>query len=394
MTIKFIDHLDIADKRLFIRLDLNVPMDDKGNITDDTRINAAIPTIKYAVDNEAKVILASHLGRPKGEKNSKFSLKPVAAKLAEKLGMDIIFPEDCIGDAVKKLVSELKPGEVILLENLRFHKEETNNDPNFAEKLADLCDIYINDAFGTAHRAHASTEGITKYVKEKGAGFLMKKEIEFLSKLVKDPKRPFVAIIGGAKVSDKLGVLENLLNLANGVLIGGAMAYTFLKAEGKDVGSSLYEPDKVHTAKKILERASTRGIEFLLPVDHVIAKEPKEGIEATNTEGANIPNGMMGLDIGEKTVKKYEDTIKKAETIFWNGPMGVCEVKPFNKGTYELAKAVAESNATSVVGGGDSVAAIKKSGVADKISHICTGGGASLEFLEGKKLPGIKALEN
>lgn len=393
MTIKYIDEFDLNEKRVFIRLDLNVPLDEAGNIVDETRIKAALPTIRYAIEHKARVILASHLGRPKGERNPKFSLKPVAARLAEILETEIIFPEDCIGDAVKKLTSDLRPGKIILLENLRFHKEETENNPNFAEKLASLADIYINDAFGTAHRAHASTAGITKYVKEKGAGFLMKKEIEYLSTLVENPKKPFIAIIGGAKVSDKLGVLENLLNMVDGVLIGGAMSYTFLKAKGFDIGKSRYEADLVHTAKKIMDRASSRGVNFLLPSDHIVAKECKEGVTSTNTKDANIPADEMGLDIGIKTIENYTSFINKAKTIFWNGPMGVTEIPPFEQGTFALARAIADIEAISVVGGGDSVAAINKSGLADKISHICTGGGASLEFLEGKKLPGIRALE-
>jgi phosphoglycerate kinase len=393
MVIKYIDELDITEKRVFIRLDLNVPLDEDGNIADDTRIRAALPTVKYAIEKEARVILASHLGRPNGERNPKYSLRPVAARLAELLKTDIIFPEDCIGDAVRKLVTDLKSGDVVLLENLRFHKEETENDPNFAEKLAAFCDVYINDAFGTAHRAHASTVGITKYVSVKGAGFLMKKEVECLNLVVHNFERPFVAIIGGAKVSDKLGVIENLLSEVDTLIVGGGMAYTFLKAKGKEIGSSLFEPDLVHSANKIIERAATRGVKLLLPVDHVVGKECREGVTPIYTEDANVPADMLGLDIGKKTLKEFSDELSAAKTIFWNGPMGVCEIKPFQEGTFGLAEAVAQSGAMSVVGGGDSVAAIKKSGVAEKISHICTGGGARLEFLEGKKLPGIAALE-
>lgn len=393
MAIKYINQLDIAEKRVFIRLDLNVPMDEEGTVKDDTRIRAALPTIKYALEKKAKLILGSHLGRPKGEKNPKYSLKPVAARLAELLNTDIIFPEDCIGDAVRKLAGDLRPGQIMLLENLRFHKEEEKNDPNFAEKLAGLCEVYINDAFGTAHRAHASTAGMEKYVAEVGAGFLMKKEIEFLSRLLAKPAKPFVAIIGGAKVSDKLGVIENLIDKANAILIGGGMSYTFLKTKGAQIGNSLFEPDRVHTAKKILDRAASRGVEILLPADHVIAKELKEGVASANTEDENIPQGMMGLDIGKKTISKYAEIISAASTTFWNGPMGVCEIEPFDQGTLALARAVSESNSVSVVGGGDSIAAINKAGLADRFSHVCTGGGASLEFLEGKKLPGIAALE-
>ncbi len=393
MTIHYIDQIDLAEKRVFIRLDLNVPIDESGNVADDTRIRAALPTIQYAVEQKARVILASHLGRPKGERNPDYSLQPVAAKLAEILKMDIIFPEDCIGDAVRKLVGDLRPGQIILLENLRFHKEEKENDPIFAETLASLCDVYINDAFGAAHRKHASTAGMAKYVAAVGAGFLMRKEVEVLSQLVKNPEKPFVTIIGGAKVSDKIGVIENLLDKVSTLLIGGGMAYTFLRAKGIDIGRSLVEEDRVHTAGKILERAATRGVEILLPADHVVAADCSNDAPYETTADANIPANMMGLDIGEKTVTLYRERIAGAKTIFWNGPMGVFECDHFSKGTYALAHAVAESNAMSVVGGGDSVSAINKSGVADKISHICTGGGASLEFLEGKKLPGLVALE-
>lgn len=393
MTINYIDEIDIAEKPVFLRLDLNVPIDLNGNVGDDTRIRAALPTIKYALEQKAKLVLASHLGRPKGEINPKFSLKPVAIKLSELLEMDIIFPEDCIGDAVRKLVGDLRPGAVILLENLRFHKEETANDAVFSERLANLCEVYINDAFGTAHRAHASTAGITKYVKTKGAGFLIKKEVKCLDKLLTSPEKPYITIIGGAKVSDKIGVIDRLLDKVDSVLIGGGMAYTFLKAQGKDIGNSLHEDDKIHTAKKILTRAATRGVDFLLPVDHVVAGKLSADAKYSNTKDANIPDGLMGLDIGPKTIELYSEKIAKASTIFWNGPMGVCETKPFEEGTFKLASAIADSGSMSVVGGGDSIAAINASGLSDKFSHICTGGGASLEFLEGRKLPGLVALE-
>lgn len=393
MPIKYIDEMDIAEKRVFIRFDFNVPLNDKGEIEDDTRIRASLPTLKYALDKKAKLILASHLGRPKGKRDPKYSLKPVAMRLAEILKIDIIFPEDCIGDAVRKLSGDLKPGDVMLLENLRFHAEEEENNPNFAEKLAALCEVYINDAFGTAHRAHASTVGMVKYVSEAGAGFLMKKEIEFLSRLTHNPAKPFVAIIGGAKVSDKLGVIENLLDKVSALLVGGGMAYTFLRAKDFEIGKSLFEPDMAHTAKKILERAATRGSEILLPVDHIVAGKCEEGVKTSVTKGTSIPSEMMGLDIGPKTLEEYIEKVSSAATIFWNGPMGVFENKLFATGTFELAKAVADSDALSVVGGGDSIAAINKLGIANKFSHICTGGGASLEFLEGKKLPGIAALE-
>lgn len=394
MTIRYIDQLDIAEKRVFMRLDLNVPLDKNGNVEDDTRIMAALPTIKYALDKKARLILASHLGRPKGERNPKYSLQPVAVRLAEILEIDIIFPEDCIGDAVKKLVGELKPGGVILLENLRFHPEEEKNDPGFAERLASLCDVYINDAFGTAHRAHASTAGIARFVEEKGAGFLMKSEVKALSQLLDHPEKPFLAIIGGAKVSDKLGIIENLLKIVDALIIGGGMAYTFLKARGADTGKSLLEIDRVHTAQKILDRANTKGVDILLPIDHIIAEECSESAVAIEDKCVNIPSNMMGLDIGKETVKLYSEKIGAARTIFWNGPMGVFELPQFQNGTFEIARAVADSDSLSIAGGGDSVAAIKKAGVADRLSHICTGGGASLEFLEGKKLPGLVALNS
>ncbi len=393
MTIKYIDQLDIKEKRVFIRVDFNVAIKD-GVITDDTRIKKALPTIKYALDQGAKVILASHLGRPKGEKKPEFSMKPVGQRLAELLGKtDIVLPEDCVGGAVKKLANELEPGQVMLLENLRFHKQEKNNDEEFAKELASLAQVYINDAFGTCHRAHASTYGMAQFCAEKGAGFLLKTEIENLDKVTASPEKPFVVILGGAKVSDKIGVIENLMNVATSFIIGGGMAYTFLKAKGQDIGQSLFEQDKLHTAKKILERATNRDIPIHLPVDNVITNEVSENATSETIEG-NIPDNMMGVDIGPKTIAQFEESLNGAKTIFWNGPMGVFEIPAFAKGTTELAKAVAGSGATTVIGGGDSVSAVNKAGVADKITHISTGGGASLEFVEGKELPGIKALDS
>lgn len=392
MTIKYIDQLNISERRVFLRLDLNAPLKN-GNVEDDTRIRAVLPTINYALDKRARLILASHLGRPKGERNMKYSLQPVAARLAELLSKDIIFPEDCIGDAVRKLASDLRPGNIMLLENLRFHKEEEENDPNFSEKLAALCEVYVNDAFGAAHRAHASTVGITRYVVERGAGFLMKRELEFLEKLVAAPAKPFLAIIGGAKVSDKIGVINNLLDKVDALLIGGGMAYTFLKARGCRIGNSLLEEGNIYAAKKVMDRAVVRGVDILLPIDHTAGRELKEGAPFEYVDSTDIPDGLIGMDIGKKTIALFEERIRVAKTIFWNGPMGVFEIKPFDRGTFALAEAVSKSSAISVVGGGDSAAAVTKAGVAGKISHICTGGGASLEFLEGKKLPGIIALE-
>ncbi|MFH1654132.1 MAG: phosphoglycerate kinase [Pseudomonadota bacterium] len=392
MVIKYIDEFDIANKRVFIRVDFNVAMDGDGKITDDTRIRAALPTIKYALGHNAKVILASHLGRPKGRPDPKYSLKPVGIRLSELLGgVDVVMPEDCVGDGVKKLASDLQPGQVMLLENLRFHNEEKENEEEFAKKLSNLTDVYINDAFGTAHRAHASTAGMAKFVKEKGAGFLMRQEVSYLSQILKDPSRPFVALLGGAKVSDKLGVIDNLLGLVDKIVIGGGMAYTFLKASGKEIGKSLLEEDKLYSAKRILERAKARGVSIILPKDFVIANEISEDAKTEVTD--NIPEDMMSLDIGPKTVKEFIKILEEAKTVFWNGPMGVFEIDAFANGTMAVAKAIANSKAISVVGGGDSIAALAKAGVSDKIKHISTGGGASLEFMEGKKLPGLAALE-
>ncbi len=394
MPIKYINELPIEGKRVFIRVDFNVPIKE-GKIKDDTRIKAAMPTIEYAISKNAKVILVSHLGRPKGEGfEEKYSLMPVAERFSELMGdKKVIFTEDCVGDAVKKLSRDMEPGQVMLLENLRFHAEEEKNDEVFSKQLAALADVYINDAFGTAHRAHASTAGMAKFVAVKGAGFLMKKEVESLGNILSNPEKPFVAILGGAKVSDKIAVIENLLNLVNTLVIGGGMAFTFLKVKGFTIGKSLFEEEKVHTANKIIERAANKGINLVLPVDHVVAAEIAEVAKTSVTDDANVPEGLMGLDIGPKTITLFTEALKGAKTIFWNGPLGVFEIEPFSTGTIAIAQAVAESGATSVVGGGDSVTAINKAGVADKISHISTGGGASLEFLEGKKLPGLVALE-
>nr|HPM41640.1 phosphoglycerate kinase [bacterium] len=333
MTIKYIDELPIAEKRVFIRVDFNVAFDEERRISDDTRIRAALPTIRYALGANAKVILASHLGRPKGKPNPKYTMKPVAERLSELLGdVDVLCPEDCVGDAVKKLAGEMLPGQVMLLENLRFHAEEEANDEGFSKQLASLADVYVNDAFGTAHRAHASTAGMVPFVPVKGAGFLMRAEVEALSKLLKDPARPFVAVLGGAKVSDKLGVVENLMNICDRLLIGGGMAYTFLKAKGCSIGKSLVEEEKLHAARRILERAETRGIEIMLPLDHIVASACDAQAVPQETDGQNIPDGMMGLDIGPQTISKFASVIAKAKTIFWNGPMGVFELAPFARG--------------------------------------------------------------
>jgi phosphoglycerate kinase len=392
---KTIDALDLAGKRVFIRVDFNVPLDEQGKITDDARIRAALPTIQHAVKAKARVILASHLGRPKGkpEDRKKLTLDPAAERLSELLGQDVILADDCVGDGVKKAVKDLAPGQVILLENLRFHPEEEKNDENFARELASLADVWVNDAFGTAHRAHASTAGMAAFVKEKAAGFLIKKELDYLGKALGSPARPFVAIVGGAKVSDKIKVLENLLAKADAVCVGGAMAYTFLKAQGVEVGKSLVEADKLDLAKQILDRAAARKVDLLLPVDHVCGAEPKETAKRVVVNDRAIPADLMGLDIGPKTLDRYRQRILSAKTVFWNGPMGLFEQKPWAEGTYGVAKAMAESQATTVVGGGDSAAAVEEAGLVDEMTHVSTGGGASLEFIEGRELPGIKVLE-
>ena len=377
MSTLSIKDLDLAGKRVFIRVDFNVPLAQGAaggqEITSDKRIRASLPTIKYALDQGAGLILASHLGRPKGKPNPEMSLKPISLKLSELLGMSVAMAPDCVGPAVEAMLP--KPGEVLLLENLRFHAEEEKNDPEFSKQLAKLCDVYVNDAFGSAHRAHASTVGMISFVKQAAAGLLMDKEIEYLTKAVKNPARPCVAILGGAKVSDKIEVIQNLMKVVDRLMIGGAMAYTFLRARGEGTGKSLVEEDKIDLARELMSKA---GSKLMLPVDHVVAAELKAGVESHVAD--SVPTGLMGLDIGPKTV-------------IWNGPMGVFETPPFDKGTVALAKAVAASGAVSVVGGGDSEKAIKSAGVSDKISHISTGGGASLEFLAGIELPGVAALE-
>ena len=378
--------LDLKDKLVFIRVDFNVPLAPGGlEITSDKRIKASLPTIKYALEQGAGVILASHLGRPKGKPNPEMSLKPVAARLAELLGRPVKMAPDCVGPEVEAM--KPAPGEVLLLENLRYHAEEEQNDPKFAKQLASLCDVYVNDAFGSAHRAHASTEGMVAFVPQAAAGLLLDRELEYLTKATKNPDRPCIAILGGAKVSDKIEVIQNLMKFVDRLLIGGAMAYTFLAAKGEPTGKSLVEADKIDLAKELMAAAGDR---LLLPVDHIVAAEFKAGAE--NEAVTTIPDGKMALDIGPKTVELFSAVIAESKTIIWNGPMGVFEMPPFDVGTFAVANAVANSGAVSVVGGGDSEKAVKSAGVADKISHISTGGGASLEFLSGLELPGVAAL--
>ncbi len=393
--IRTIDQLDLAGKRVFIRVDFNVPLDANGRVTDDARIRAALPTIRYAIGKGAKVILASHLGRPKGDASdkAKFTLEPAAERLSELLGDDVILADDCVGDGVRKAVADLPAGKVLLLENLRFHKGEEGNDEAFCRELASLADVWVNDAFGTAHRAHASTAGMARFVKEKAGGFLIQKEVEYLGRVLAKPERPFVAILGGAKVSDKIKVLENLIGKADSVLIGGAMAYTFLAAKGVPVGKSRVEQDKLELARQILDKAKAKGVDFELPVDHVCAAEPKETAERVVVNAQAIPDGLMGLDIGPKTLDRYRQRVLAARTVFWNGPMGLFEQKPWAEGTFGVAKAMAESAAVTVVGGGDSAAAVEEAGLVDRMKHVSTGGGASLEFIEGRELPGVKVLE-
>jgi len=389
--VKTIRDIPLAGKRVFIRVDFNVPIKD-GHIGDDTRIRASLPTIRHALDERATVILASHLGRPKGKPKAEFSLKPVATHLATLLNKPVAFAPDCVGDAAAGVV-RANAGGVILLENLRFHAEEEANDDAFAKSLAALCDVYINDAFGSAHRAHASTEGIVRHVAEAGAGLLMAAEVTYLSKALDSPDRPFVAILGGAKVSDKLEVIDNLIGKVDALLIGGAMAYTFLKALGKPVGRSLVEDDLVESAADLLERAQRQGVALELPADHVVAPKPDAGAGAQTLDVADPALAdRMGLDIGPKTVARYAEVIARAKTVVWNGPMGVFEVDAFAAGTVGIARAVAAVEGTTIIGGGDSVAAVAKAGVADRMTHISTGGGASLEFLGGRVLPGVAAL--
>ncbi len=390
---KSVEDIDVAGKKVIVRCDFNVPQDDTGRITDDKRIVASLQTIKYLLDKNAAVILCSHLGRPKGQVNPKYSLKPVAERLSELLGKNVKLADDVIGESAKSLAAALKPGEVMLLENVRFHKEEEKNDPAFAKELASMAEIYVNDAFGTAHRAHATTAGIADYLPA-ACGFLINKEISIMGKALADPARPFVAILGGAKVSDKIGVINNLIEKCDTIIIGGGMSYTFMKAMGKSIGTSLCEIDKLDLAKGLLDKAEQKGVQLLLPIDTVCADHFAADAEPKTVEAGSIPDDMMGLDIGPKTIELFSEALKDAGTVVWNGPMGVFEFDAFAVGTKAIAKAIAASNAVSIIGGGDSAAAVEKLGFANRMTHISTGGGASLEFLEGLELPGIACLQD
>jgi len=392
MELVTVKEKDYSNKRVFVRVDFNVPLDKNLNITDDTRIKASLETIKYLLNQNAIVILASHLGRPKNAE-PELSLAPVAKRLSELIGKQVKFAKDCIGPEAKSIVDSAKAGDIILLENLRFHPEEEKNDEAFSKQLAELADCYVNDAFGSSHRAHASIVGITKFLSDKAAGFLIEKEVNALSKLLENPERPFLLIIGGAKVSDKIGMLRNLLDRVDTIITGGVMAYTFIRANNWETGNSKVEFDAIPLAKEIYKELRKRHLEFHTPLDHIVADKIAEDAHYFATERGTVPIGWTGVDIGPQAIEEYTDCIRRAKTIFWNGPMGVFEIEPFAKGTIEIAKAVAASNAYTVIGGGDSIAAVNKAGVADKISHICTGGGASLEFLEGKGLPGIDVLK-
>lgn len=392
---KSIENVNVKGKKVIVRCDFNVPMDENKNITDDMRIRSSLPTIKYLISNGAKVILMSHLGRPKGAPDEKYSLEPVAQRLSELLEKDVVFANDdlIVGVESKKAVENMKEGEIVLLQNVRFRKEETDNDPNFSKELASLAEIFVNDAFGSAHRAHSSTTGIAEFLPSV-SGYLIKKELDIMGKALENPDRPFVAILGGAKVSDKIGVIKNLLNKVDTLIIGGGMAYTFLKAQGHEIGKSLLEEDKIELAKSLLSEAEKNDVKLLLPVDVIAAKEFKNETDFESVSIDKIPNDKMGLDIGEKTVEIFREEILAAGTVIWNGPMGVFEMPNFAKGTEGIAKALSVSPAVSIIGGGDSAAAVEQMGFADKMSHISTGGGASLEFLEGRELPGVAALED
>ncbi|MHB1315946.1 MAG: phosphoglycerate kinase [Christensenellales bacterium] len=393
MNKKTIEDIKVAGKKVLVRVDFNVPMDDAGNITDDTRIRAALPTIQYLLKEGAAVILCSHMGRPKGQFNMKFTLEPAARHLSSLLGMHVTFAKDIIGESAAQAVAAIKPGQIVMLENLRFHNEEEKNDPDYARKLASYADIYVNDAFGTAHRAHASTAGVADYLPAV-AGYLIAKEIDVMGKALDNPQRPFVAILGGAKVSDKMGVINNLIEKVDCLIIGGGMAYTFLKAKGINIGQSLLEADKIELAKELMEKAKQKGIRILLPVDGVAAKEFSKDAQPIPVDINNITDDIMCLDIGQKTAELFSAEIIKAKTVIWNGPMGVFEFPQFANGTRSIAIAMTQCKGTTIVGGGDSAAAVEQMGLADKLTHISTGGGASLEFLEGLELPGIACLND
>ena len=393
MNKKTVRDIDVNGKKVLVRCDFNVPQLEDGTITDNRRIVAALETINYLLDNNAKVILCSHLGRPKGEFKKEFSLKPIADELSKLLGKEVKLASDVIGESAKELTSNMKEGEIVLLENVRFHREETDNDPEFAKKLASFADVYVNDAFGTAHRAHASTAGVANYLPAV-SGFLIEKEINFMGNALENPERPFMAILGGKKVSDKIGVIEALLEKVDTLLIGGAMAYTFFKSMGYGVGDSICELDKLDLAQDIMKKAKDKGVKLMLPVDTNVGKEFKPDTEHKIVKYTEIPDGWEGFDIGTETIKMYVDELKKAKTVVWNGPLGLSEFEIFADGTDTIARTLAESDAVTIIGGGDSAAAIERMGIGDKFSHISTGGGASLEFLEGKKLPGIECLEN
>ena len=391
---KTIEDIDVSGKKVLVRCDFNVPLDENKNITDETRINAALPTIKYLLEHKAAVILCSHLGRPKGEFNMKYSLKPVAVRLSELLGQTVELAADVIGPSAKAMAAALKPGQAMLIENVRFHKEEEKNDPAFAKELASLAEMYVNDAFGTAHRAHASTEGVTHFLSPCVAGFLIGKELSVMGAALENPTRPFLAILGGAKVSDKIGVIKNLLDKVDVLLIGGGMSYTFQKALGGKVGKSLLEEDKVDLARELMQLAKEKGVKLMLPVDNEAGDSFSNDALRITVHSTEIPDGFEGLDIGPVTQQMFADEIHKAKTIIWNGPVGVSEFPNFACGTKAVAKAMAETDAVTIIGGGDSAAAVEKLGYADKMTHISTGGGASLEFLEGKELPGVAALDD
>ena len=395
MNKKTLKDISTEDKKVIVRVDFNVPMDEELNIRDDTRIETALPTIKYLLGNNAKIILMSHLGRPKGKAQEKFSLKPVANRLAELLDREVTFADDdnVVSENVKNMVEEMKAKDIILLQNTRFRGEEEKNDESFAKDLASLAEVYINDAFGTSHRAHASNVGVSKFLPS-AVGFLVEKEISIIGDALEEANQPFLAVLGGAKVSDKIGVIENLINKVDTIIVGGAMAFTFLKAQGYEIGKSMVEDDKLDLAKSLIEKAEENKISLLLPVDVVVAKEFKNDTEFKTVEISQIPKDMMGLDIGDNTMELFSKAVIEARTVIWNGPMGVFEMDNFNKGTFAIANAMVQSKGTTIVGGGDSASAVEKSGLSDKITHISTGGGASLEMLEGKVLPGIEAIDN